>query len=41
LAEGLAVVFHCFGFVAFLAILWVMGPKASAHDTFLGFADDK
>jgi len=25
LAEGLAVVVHCFGFVAFLAILWVMG----------------
>lgn len=29
LAEGLAVVTHCFGFVAFLAILWVMGPKTS------------
>jgi amino acid transporter len=31
LAEGLAVVTHCFGFVAFLVILWVMGPKAGEY----------
>ncbi|KAK5128122.1 hypothetical protein LTR08_004193 [Meristemomyces frigidus] len=37
LAEGLAVVAHCFGFVAFLAILWVMGPKADAQSTFFHF----
>lgn len=40
LAEGLAVVVHCFGFVAFLAILWVMGPKADAHTTFFEFQDN-
>ena len=40
IAEGLAVVVHCFGFVIFLAILWVMGPKADAHTTFLQFRDD-
>lgn len=39
LAEGLAVVAHCFGFVAFLAILWVMGPKADAYETFFHFED--
>ena len=39
LAEGMAVVAHCFGFVAFLAILWVMGPKTDAHQTFFNFDD--
>ncbi|TKA75574.1 hypothetical protein B0A55_07933 [Friedmanniomyces simplex] len=40
LAEGLAVVAHCFGFVAFLAILWVMGPKTSAKEVWTHFKDD-
>ena len=40
LTEGLACVAHCFGFVAFLAILWAMGPTADAHSTFLEFRDD-
>ncbi|KAK5682094.1 hypothetical protein LTS10_005219 [Elasticomyces elasticus] len=40
LAEGLAVVVHCFGFVAFLAILWVMGPKTSAKEVWTHFRDD-
>ncbi|KAK3680311.1 hypothetical protein LTR37_021346 [Vermiconidia calcicola] len=39
LAEGLAVTAHVFGFVAFLAILWVMGPKAGGYETFFGFED--
>lgn len=39
LAEGMAVVAHCFGFVAFLAVLWVMGPKADASTTFFDFQD--
>ena len=39
LAEGLAVVAHCFGFVAFVAILWAMGPKADAYTTFFDFQD--
>ncbi|KAK5685706.1 hypothetical protein LTR17_027003 [Elasticomyces elasticus] len=39
-AEGLAVVTHCFGFVAFLAILWVMGPKTSAKEVSTHFEDD-
>ncbi|KAK3636192.1 hypothetical protein LTR56_014355 [Elasticomyces elasticus] len=40
LAEGLAVVVHCFGFVTFLAILWVMGPKTSAKEVWTHFRDD-
>ena len=39
LTEGLAIVAHCLGFLAFLAILWVMGPKADAHTTFFEFQD--
>ena len=41
LAEGLAVVAHVFGFIAFIAILWVMGPgpQTSAYDTFFTFED--
>lgn len=41
LAEGLAVVAHVFGFIAFIAILWVMGPgpHTSAYDTFFTFED--
>jgi amino acid transporter len=31
LAEGLAVVAHVFGLVIFLAILWVMGPRAGEY----------
>lgn len=38
--EGLAVVLHVFGFFAFLIILWVMGPRAPAEETFTTFADD-
>lgn len=26
--EGLAVIFHIFGFFAFIVIIWVMGPRA-------------
>lgn len=39
LTEGLAIIVHCFGFIAFLAILWVMGPKAPAQQTFFHFED--
>ena len=38
--EGLAVVLHVFGFFAFVIILWVMGPRASAEETFTVFRDD-
>lgn len=38
--EGLAVVLHIFGFFAFIVILWVMGPRASAEETFTVFRDD-
>ncbi len=38
--EGLAVVLHVFGFFAFIVILWVMGPRADAQETFTVFADD-
>ncbi|KAK0836668.1 hypothetical protein LTR03_013458 [Friedmanniomyces endolithicus] len=38
--EGLAVVLHIFGFFAFVVIFWVMGPRASAEETFTTFADD-
>ena len=37
--EGLAVVLHVFGFFAFVIILWVMGPRASAEETFTEFRD--
>ena len=37
--EGLAVVLHVFGFFAFIIILWVMGPRASAEETFTVFRD--
>ena len=38
-AEGVAIVAHCLGFVAFLVILWVLGPTADAHKTFFHFED--
>lgn len=38
--EGLAVVLHLFGFFAFIIILWVMGPRAAAKETFTVFRDD-
>ena len=38
--EGLAVVLHVFGFFAFVVILWVMGLRANAKETFTVFADD-
>lgn len=39
LLEGLAIVLHFFGYVAFVVILWVMGPRAGT-DTFSQFTDD-
>ena len=38
--EGLAVVLHVFGFLAFIVILWVMGPRADANATFTHFQDE-
>jgi choline transport protein len=38
--EGIAVVLHIFGFLAFLVVFWVMGPRAPAEETFTTFADD-
>ncbi|KAK5124732.1 hypothetical protein LTR85_001445 [Meristemomyces frigidus] len=40
-AEGLAIVIHVLGLIAFLAILWVMGPgkDADPYDVFFGFQD--
>ncbi|QIW95587.1 hypothetical protein AMS68_001105 [Peltaster fructicola] len=38
--EGLAVCLHFFGFFAFVVILWVMGPRAPANQTFTTFSDD-
>ena len=38
--EGLAVVLHVFGFFAFIVILWVMGSRADAKETFTVFKDD-
>ena len=37
--EGLAVVLHIFGFFAFITVLWVMGPRAPAKETFTHFED--
>lgn len=39
LAEGLVVIIHLFGFFAFVVILWVMGPRDPASETFLTFTD--
>ncbi|KAI0477375.1 putative GABA permease [Xylariaceae sp. FL0804] len=38
-AQGLAVAAHCLGFVAFVAVLWGMGPGAGARETFFHFED--
>ncbi|CAK3885212.1 amino-acid permease [Lecanosticta acicola] len=37
--EGLAVLLHIFGFLAFIVIMWVMGPRADARLTFTQFQD--
>lgn len=37
--EGLAVLLHIFGFVAFVVVIWVMGPRNSANLTFTHFQD--
>lgn len=41
LAQGLAVGAHILGFIAFIAVLWAMGPgpQTSAYDTFFTFDD--
>ena len=38
--EGLAVVLHVFGFLAFIVILWVMGSRADTNATFTHFQDE-
>ena len=40
LLEGVAVFLHFAGFLAFIIILWVLGPRAGATETFTEFADD-
>lgn len=30
--EGLAVIFHIFGFFAFIVIIWVMGPREGMYE---------
>jgi choline transport protein len=39
LLEGVGLVFHIFGFFAFLVVLWVMGPRSDVHDTWTKFED--
>ena len=39
LTEDLAIFAHIVGFIAFLTILWTMGPKADAYTTFFHFED--
>lgn len=39
LLEGVAVVLHIFGFLAFLVIFWVMGTRDTASDVFTDFQD--
>ena len=39
LAEGICIAIHCMGFVAFMMVLWLFGPNASASKTFLYFED--
>ncbi|OQO14715.1 hypothetical protein B0A48_00096 [Cryoendolithus antarcticus] len=40
LIEGLVVIIHLFGFFAFLAVLWVTGPRTPGSVTFTNFADE-
>jgi len=37
--EGLAVFLHITGFLIFIVILWVKGPRTKAHETFTTFED--
>lgn len=39
LLEGIIMILHIFGFLAVFVILWVMGPRASASETFFHFED--
>lgn len=39
LVEGIVLVVHIFGFIAVLVVLWVMGPKGDAYETFTTFND--
>ncbi|KAK5023718.1 hypothetical protein LTS07_009226 [Exophiala sideris] len=37
LVEGIVLIVHVFGFFGVLITLWVLGPRASAHDVFTQF----
>ena len=40
LLEGIVLVFHVFGFFAFLVVLWVMSPKSDPKVVFTDFQDN-
>ena len=40
LLEGIVLTLHVFGFFAFLVVLWVMGPRSPAKETFTDFQDN-
>jgi choline transport protein len=39
LLEGIGLVFHFFGFIAFLVVLWVMGPRGDTKAVWTQFED--
>ena len=38
--EGVGLALHLFGFVAFIVVLWVMGPRSSTADVWTRFEDN-
>lgn len=40
LMESLALWFHCIGFLMVIIPLWVLSPKASAHDVFVQLTNE-
>lgn len=40
LFEGIILILHVFGFIAFMTVLWVMSPRADVHTTWTDFQDN-
>jgi choline transport protein len=40
LVEGVIVMFHCMGFIVFIVVLWVMGPRSNTKQVWTDFQDN-
>ena len=40
LFEGIVLILHVFGFIAFMTVLWVMSPRSDVHTTWTDFQDN-